>query len=229
MIPACHTPLARAASTNSQFLRLRTCPRTMRAMVSPEELEEEYHHEDEGDDVEHVDHPHHERVDLPAEVAAHRPVDHADGERDRGGEQADEQRDPPAVHRPHEQIAAVHVGAEPVLPRRPLRAVGEILLIEGPRHQQWPDHHEEEHRREQAAGEDRHPVLPEAPPRVLPERGALHLLLDRHRRVHSYLTRGSSTPRARSTRRLATSRKIASTTTTAIARVMSRLSAASTK
>src|SRR5690606_11080974 len=132
-----------------------------------------------------------------------------------------------------EEIPAVEIGAEPVFGGGAPRAVLQVLLVEGVGDEKGPGDAEEDDPPEHRGSGDRHAVLFQPAPGVAPKGGSLDFLQlgssDRDRRRHSYLTRGSRMPSTTSTTRFATRRKTALTTTTAMARVMSRLIAASTK
>ena len=96
---------------------------------------EEHHQQDdedrEGQRIEDVDQPHHERVHLAPDVARHRAVGDADRQRDEGGDEPHHQGDPPAVEGAGEEVPAEGVGPQPVLARRRDGAEVEVLLLVG--------------------------------------------------------------------------------------------------
>jgi len=81
-------------------------------------------HDDQGRDaVQDLGDSLHDHVDLAAEVAGDQAVDHADEDIDQHGGQGDQQRDAGALPDAGEQVAALGVGAEPVVD------VAEALLL----------------------------------------------------------------------------------------------------
>ena len=133
---------------------------------------EEHHEEDdeyrEGEGVEDVDDPHHDGVDLAAQEARDGAVGHADRQGDEGRDEADRDRDPPAVERAGEQVAAERVGAQPVLPGRRDRAEVQVLLLVRLREHRARGAGEREDDEDDTAGE-RQAVAAQPVPGVAPQ------------------------------------------------------------
>ena len=108
--------------------------------------------------------PHQCRTDPASRHTGDGADDRADEDRDEHGGEADGERDAAAVEHPREQILAEVVGAEGMLPRRPLQRRGEIDLVDRNAPDQRPDQDCQDHHAENAAAGDGKPVAPEAPP-----------------------------------------------------------------
>ena len=79
----------------------------------------------------------------------------------------DRERDAPAVEHAREQILAEIVGAERMLPRRPLQPRGEIDVVDRrPPDAAAPSTIASDHHDQDDSARDRQPVAAEAPPRV---------------------------------------------------------------
>ena len=123
------TPVAWAASTNSRPLSVSVWPARDARHVEPgdqpdaheeqdhrpaEDDEQQDQHEHVGDRHQHVDEPHHDAVDAPAEEARRRAVERADDDRDQGADEPHHEADLRALHGAREEVAAELVHPEPV-------------------------------------------------------------------------------------------------------------------
>lgn len=98
-------------------------------------LFEKDHHEDDEDGeregVEDIDYAHHEAIQAAADVAGEGTVGDADEEGDERGHEADHEGDAAAVEDAGEEVAAVDIGAEPVVGGRGGGTEGEVLFEVG--------------------------------------------------------------------------------------------------
>ena len=85
--------------------------------------------QDRRDGEHHVHDAHDDRVPFPALVAGDRAQNDAERQRDGHGRQADDEGNLGADEHAAEDVAALKVGAEPVLGRRALRGMREVLLV----------------------------------------------------------------------------------------------------
>ena len=147
-----------AATTNSRWRRLRVCAAHDARDIQPrhgangheqqQQVAPEHHrqHDDEGREwhrIQHVDQAHQQCIDAAAEIAGRHTPGDADDEADEAGGQRHQQRDTPAPHQPHQQVASQLVGAQQVSTAQlsadrfglfPGRR--EVVIGRQPRHQQ---------------------------------------------------------------------------------------------
>ena len=136
MMRRCPAPRARARLMYARSRTLITCARMIRAVVvhsripitmitwdrlgAPDAGDDDHEHQVR-DDEQVVGDPHQRDIHASAEVAGQDPDPAADDHRDQGGGEADDERDPAALHDLAEHVDAAVVTAQPVLRRTAAR------------------------------------------------------------------------------------------------------------